>query len=538
MRSQRPSNDRRDIGIDETLQSSPLPLKKWMRLDLAALFIIFVVFYYFKLSNFSLSIDDEMEAVRAADYAWILTGRWAGFIFDHFLVPQSILPYFPIFLLGVNLTLSYPLLLSAYGVKRLEPVHYLAFGFYAAFPTWGYLAAFATNIASASIGQTLVCIALHEYRRLLDLADIGDVRQSKFRFAWSWLLGAVTFACALGFYQSFFFSFVALGIGVQLIMVRTAPVPVGILARRAGLFVALVISGAIIYEILNYAFRIALNLHDTGYVDTFVNWQAFLQSPRSVITQTLHFIFQVYSGSPDVYGTTAFAIPVVVLGGLIALAFSRGSPPIKRISLLAIALCMLGIPFVMMLFSSGQMPERTLVAVPALVCIFAILGMTSRIYGVALTTFCFALIALLQIIYASNLLQAASYFARSHDEILAASIYNRIVEAHPDFSSAHSYTVDFYGAKRFETSYPRPISSSSGWSFFEWDGGNMGRILNYMHLIGFTNLNAANDSQRRVDLPTFKDMANWPAADSVKVVGDVTLIKLGETPGWPYNLPK
>lgn len=184
------------------------------------------------------------------------------------------------------------------------------------------------------------------------------------------------------------------------------------------------------------------------------------------------------------------------------------------------------------------MPTRTLVAVPAVVWLFAVIGMTSRSYALALIAFLSTALALMQIIYTSNLLQAAHQFARIHDQALAAQISDRIVEAHPDFDPRKTYAVDFFGAHPFVTSYPRPPSSTSGFSFFEWDGGNEERILDYMGLIGYANLRTPSFDQRRRDLSEFQQMSEWPSRDSVRIVGDVTLVKLGPARGFlPFTVP-
>ncbi|MHB8448752.1 MAG: glucosyltransferase domain-containing protein, partial [Rudaea sp.] len=109
-----------------------LPLARWLQRDLWILLLIFCLFYFYRLSEFSLSIDDELEAGGDHWRVWILTGRWAGFVIDHFVLPQSTVPFLPIFLFGVFMCLAYRVILRAFEVPRIELAQYLTFPFFVA----------------------------------------------------------------------------------------------------------------------------------------------------------------------------------------------------------------------------------------------------------------------------------------------------------------------------------------------------------------------------------------------------------------------
>jgi hypothetical protein len=140
-----------------------------------------------------------------------------------------------------------------------------------------------------------------------------------------------------------------------------------------------------------------------------------------------------------------------------------------------------------------------------------------------------------QIVYATNLYYAAGYFVRIHDQELAAALYARIAEAVPDFDPQKTYAVDIYGSRQFVTNYPRPPSSTLGFSYFEWGDGTEERMLDYMRLIGYTNLREPPADQRRQHAADFKQMSVWPSRGSVRLVGDTILIKLGANAGAPYT---
>lgn len=531
-------NSSEGCGSRETsMQTMLAPLARLLRADVLILLLIFAVFHYFKLSTFLLSVDDEFEALRTNGYNWIMAGRWAAYVFLRFLVPQPILPFFPTFLFGLGMVLSYPLLLSCFGVRRLGPVHYLAFPLYAGFPTWIFLTSFTTASCWVGVAQLAVVVALDRYRRVADALALGLPR-NHIAIGANAVLSVLALAVAMGFYQAFVVSFVVLGLGMLLVTHHGSAMSFRGTAQRVLTLGALTILGIALYAAIDAAFRRAFGLQNTHYIEGFLNLRALIESPLSVAGQTFHSFADVYAGRAAVYTIDTVSFPLIILSGLGAIAFWRSTSIGDRVLRLTLAAGILCLPFVQHLLNGGAMPLRTLVAIPAIFWLFAMIGLTSRVRAVAMIALFATALGLLQIVYASNLYFAAAHFARIHDQELAAAVYARIAEMHPDFDSRKTYSVDFFGACPFETSYPRPASSTSGFSFFEWDGGNEERILDYMSLIGYANLRSPSFDQRRQDLSEFKQMSVWPSRDSVRIVGDVTLVKLGPTRGFlPFNVP-
>ena len=521
-------------GANPLLRSTRLPINALVRADVLILLLIFFAFYFFRLSEFSLSIDDEMGALQASSRVWVLTGRWAGYLFDQFLLPNSTVPFFPIFLFGLLLSISYPILLSAFGVNRLGLIHYFAFPLYVALPTWTFLAAFAANIASAGFAQLFVVCALCMYRRAGGMTDEEDSAAPAKRRVLNILAGSILLAFAIGIYQSFVFSFIALSLAVVLVhSLQKCELTWKTVLRRVVLLFAVVVLSAILYTIADVVLRAATNLHDRTYIGYFADWHALIASPLTTSLNVVASMLNIYGGRPVIYGVNAFAFPVIVCLGIAAIACLPKLSLGQRLLALALTASILGVPFLQHFLAGGNMPVRTLVAIPAIFCCLALIGMTSRHTWLALAMFFAVSMSLLQILYSSTMLQAANHFARVHDQELAAAIYTRIVDVHPDFSSGKTYPVDFFGAKHFDTIYPRPFSSTAGFSFFEWGGGDGLRITNYMRLVGYSNLQPVQPDQRQSDRAVFAQMPVWPARDSVRAVGNVTLVKLDATSSIP-----
>ena len=67
-------------------------------------------------------------------------------------------------------------------------------------------------------------------------------------------------------------------------------------------------------------------------------------------------------------------------------------------------------------------------------------------------------------------------------------------------------------------------------SFFDWDGGNLLRMVTYMKVMGYQNINMLGEAERRRVTPLFAEMPVWPAAGSVRKVDDGYLVKLSQDP--------
>jgi hypothetical protein len=206
-----------------------------------------------------------------------------------------------------------------------------------------------------------------------------------------------------------------------------------------------------------------------------------------------------------------------------------------RLLLLGTVLGLLAMPFLQDVLNAGAMPPRTLVAAPILIAFLAMLALSARARWLNAAAVVLSLVAALQITGAAVAMHAAGELARKHDEALAVQLYQRIVAVAPQRKPGVPIAVDFFGAKKFETAFPRPAWSTAGYSFFEWDGGNEGRMLNYMHLLGYTDLVAASEAQRQQNLTTARLMPAWPAEGSVRWQNDAAFVRLGAEPGWPYK---
>ncbi len=506
-----------------------IPLSRWLNAETSILLFIFILFYFFRLAAFSISIDDEFGAVRDSPDVWLVQGRWTLYLFERYVISQQVLPFFPFLVFGGCIAVSYRLLLSAFGIERLGKIDYLAFSLYAAYPIWIFSLSFFSNTMAFGIGQLLAVVAVYNIGVALSLHNTGAAaRRATLPMVRACLFGAA----AIGMYQSFVFSVASLSLG--LIVADTLRTNAGwraTLVRCAWAGVG-VVSCIVVYEFMQWMLLAVTRLGGERYVANFLNWDALRTNPWHVVVAVIVNGLQTYGGSAAVFGTTLASYAIIVfLGFLSILLWPSRSWRSRLIALLLTAL-LAALPFLLHIAAGGNLPARTLVAVPAVMWLLARIGSASPRRAVAFAMMCAVMVGALQSLYALNLLQTANEFARKHDEALAVEIFERVVTIDPHIADGPVPVLDFYGAQPFDSIYPRPIPATMGYSFFEWDGGNSYRIVAYLHLLGYPRFEVAGQPQRRQNDAVFREMPSWPAPGSVRNFNGVILVKLGPNPGF------
>ncbi|CAN7157841.1 glucosyltransferase domain-containing protein [Mesorhizobium sp. LjNodule214] len=476
------------------------------------LFAIFAVMYFHELASFQLSIDEELAAFRTDASVWIAQGRWGAYLIETFLIPHPVMPFLAPAVFGVCCVAAYLLVMDAIDKQELFVAEYACFAIFCGFPTWFFIVEFYSNIAAVGIGLTAIALALW----LISKKDI-PVASSHFFVA----IAAGGFAISI--YQSFAPAILVLGIAVTVLKVRAGND--GSLLNDLIRTVVLFDGSAIVYVVGNVIFKSITSI-GTEYIESFFQPGFLFQHPMVVTGRVLEAMRGAYGLGHDTYGVVLWAVPpLLILGGWTLLK----DLPRTKLLLLAAALVALLIPFGVHLITAGNLPVRSLVGAPIAVWLFAYLAVTSRNTRISIASAILLGVTIFQILVIQNYRQTSSYLVDKHDMLLAASIYNRLSET-PGFDAKHAYALSVFGAQPFVTNYPKPPSSTVGYSFFEWDGGNPQRIASYMKLLGYSNLNRPTLDQVDQTVARLSTMPVWPARGSLQIRNDIVLIRLGETP--------
>ena len=490
------------------------------------LFLIFCIVNLPYLSNFTLSVDDEWAAVREDPAVWISQGRWTIYLVELLWLPQPSVMFLPGAIFGICVVIAYLLLLDAHNIRLKPPRAYLLFTVFAAFPTWFFIMEFYANLPAVGVGLALASFSALCFARLTDPQVRDSDRQNT---AFTATTSVLALAVAIGAYQSFVLFGGSAFAGIMLLRhIRIQPKLADTL-KTATIAAALLIMAALVYYGLWLLFLWATGT-SAAYIESFFDLGNFLRSPWRIIGRSLQAAIDVYGGSARVYGQPAWIFAVLVLGAIAALILASMRIGLAGLGMRALLFVIaLLFPFLMHLTAGGHMPYRTMVAIPyvMLLCTL-VLSQAVRLQSVQIVI---AILVVVESAYSTSLFNTSNDLVFDYDRALASRIYDRIVEVHPDFDRTEPYKVNFVGALPFETIYPSVNSSTVGKSFFEWDGGNPKRILAFMKILGYSNLTMANTEETAGHALEFVRMPLWPAKGSVRLVGDVTLIRLGEWPG-------
>lgn len=466
----------------------------------AKLFLVFIIIYFPMMTVLPLTIDGELAAVSAGRVDWVAQGRWSNYLIEKYLF-RAVVPYFTIAFFGACISLGYMLLLRACRLPY-DHKYLLAFAIFAGFPIWSTILEFPANTLSVGLG-VLACVMA---------VTSSQATKSYLLIPLQVLL--VTFA--VGSYQSFVFVYISLAMLVIVFAHENNRESV----FRVLLVATVSVMAVALHHIIQEIFLRSLGL-SLSYVGTFFNPSLLLSDPLRVFSQTAGFMSNIFKGKASFYGASLWAAPVIAVMGLIVAA--RRS---WFVVLMLFAALLAPLPLVVV--AGGWLPVRALISIPLALGGCALIILSSRNQLIQITGGVLCTILAVQSAAAISQYQAQRTLISIYDQSTAAAIYQRIGEVS---GADRPIIVDLYGGLKTPEAYPVIATSTASGSFFSWNGGNPWRILAFMRLIGYTNLQLADLPTREAMRTHAETMPVWPAVGSVQRFGEVVVVKLGETPG-------
>ncbi|KPX26533.1 hypothetical protein ALQ08_01096 [Pseudomonas syringae pv. delphinii] len=483
------------------------------------LFLVATVLNSYFITNLSLSIDDEMGALRTDPEIWISQGRWAVYIIERFLLPLPAIPFIPYLILDVALALSYMLLVRAHGAMPSWRSS-IAFPVFCSFPTWWLIGEFSSNVPAVACGLFLTALSAYLSAPSLNLE--GSKRSTL-----KTLTLCLMLATAISCYQSLVLLYLSVGLGVLLIGTMSTSNNMTYWLLRGGLrYLFLAIGGMISYFILNKIFQDAYGSY-SAYLGGFVKFDQFIEHPLTASRQIFAEARSLYFGSAYYFGSSIGLAPYILLAStltVLKITYGKNKPLATLVWVLALTT-----PFLLhFLAGAGGMPMRTMISLAyvAWLMVFILLTATRAFSPIVFAPI--TLIYIIQLLDVNSQYIASATLTQRHDELLAADIYRRVGEIDKTFDRTKPVKIDFYGHKQFETVYAKGWSSTTQASFFDWDNGNILRILTYMKILGYPNLYAVDKDAGRALTPIFMTMPVWPALGSVIKVDDTYLVRLSK----------
>ncbi|MYN10098.1 glucosyltransferase domain-containing protein [Pseudoduganella aquatica] len=490
--------------------------------ELLVLLVLGAIANLYFLSTLSVSIDDELAAVRSNHGVWLAQGRYTIYLIESWLVPQPAVPFSPYLLLVLCLALSHMLLVRAHGYA-VSWKTYAAFPAFVTSPVLWLISEFAANVPALGLGLLAVALAVHV---LCDHSPRIFAPAGWRRTACAALL--LTFAA--GAYQSLLVLFVTAMAGVALVHCQRSELAsrelLRPLLRGAVQTVLCACVAGVLYLLIN---KTALALLDTGsskYVEKFFQPHN-LTAPLWLAHALLMSALKIYAGSATVFGATLWAAgPLLAVACACVLATARR----KLLPLAALLVLVLGAPFLLHLAAATpDLPMRTVVALPYIAWLTALLVLHARQSQLAAAGALLLALYQLQVINLTSQYTAAATIAQAAERHTALALGARLAELAPPGETPPAIILDTYGhlLESHQTVYATAPTNTTAGSHFGWDKGNLQRVVAFMKIMGHPGIQAMPPEQRGANTAQFEQMPVWPRAGSVVRDGDRYLVKLG-----------
>lgn len=473
-------------------------------------FIIALLTYGFSFTNYTLNIDNEMPIL--SDYGLDL-GRWG-----HHLILYR--------LLGGHLTyfsLFFSLLLYSIAAVKISNLlklndysAYIFCGLFVNFPQLSYQVIFGMMSVIAALSVLLSTYGI-------ELFEKGFNTKPLWKKTVLYLTVALLIMFTLAMYQAFILIPVTLFLILFFQSTFDNDFKIGIQLKKILVFGLVILISGLLYYL---SVKIICPLPKGGYVESFISggnssfFDNFITIAKANLTGKFY------------YGETLyFLITVLIVIISIKLLLKKTYFIYRFLTLLLILLS----PFTLSFFiTSGYHPPRLYLTsnlVFAFVLVYSI--NLFKVNSLKTTSTAILLILVLNTFFITKLFNSANRIYR-HDKRIAEKIDNIIQSKYPEFNTSEKM-VYFYGYFPYEYHQKFRLENSEifGGSFYNWDNGNNYRLINFFKEAEVAEYNMISKEKFDSVKDSISKMPSWPNYESIKLINNTIVIKLGNEKGQP-----
>ena len=477
--------------------------------------LILLAGYGFELFNLNLTIDEEIHAFSGRYTEWVSQGRWGMYLLHRFLLPQPVIPFVPLFIALAFHLAAILIVVRCWGITS-TPESLIVGSIGVAFSGMAFIYSFSTLNYGIGIALFLISISLLIYSKTSD---------------WKRYYAAVPASFAISIYQNLFLVFACA------FLVYFISTEIRAERRKIDLLnlINIVVVGLLallLYSMMQLIFT-ALIGSSTGYISQIVDVQFLLDAPHVVLVGFLSAVSSVYTGAASVYGLRIGFIGVLLivsaLGAAANILRSRLSI-LGKVILAFLVLVLMLIPFGSIFVTHGLLIIRSLVALPVALSGLLAISLVHAPRPYKLLIGLLTAVCTFQFIVSANMLFSSSRLSLDADRLLAAEIIGRIDAAKSEAGVSEVEYLEIIGYFERPETPITPKIETFGVSFFEWDQGNIYRIVYFLKLMGYNDLEAMPPDRRGEFIQIGKAMPTWPDTGSIVVFEDSVLLKFS-----PYS---
>lgn len=473
-------------------------------------FFLSLVAYGFALSNYTLSVDNEIPIL--SDFALDM-GRWGQNLIRYHLF-NGHLQYFTLILGLFFFSVSAVRLSKLFKFENIYA--YFFCGLFITIPQISYQVVFYMMSDIAGLGVLLSVISVEIFIKNIE-------NSSKIKLFFYLLLSSLIIMFATSMYQ----------------ILILFPVTIYVIHffqklhnedfnQKKEIKNLFVFAGLILFSIVLYSISVKIicpPIKDSGYLLSFTSGNS-----NNMISMFFDIWINNLKGN-FYYGEKLFIIvPLISVILLIRFFIEKKYFILKLLVLFFLILS----PFLVSLFiSNGYHPPRIYVTtgiIFAFLIVFFIKSFNINKYNYISSTF-ISLIIICNIYFITNLFYTCNKIYL-YDKRNSEKMYDLILKKYPNFETTEK-VVYFYGFFDFEYHQKFRLDKSEifGGSVFHWGEADNYRVNNFFKLSNIGDFNMINKEQYDSVKDSISNMAVWPNEESIKMINGVVIVKLGDKKG-------
>lgn len=488
--------------------------------------LIAILCYGYEISNFTLSIDEELYILsnKESINAWLLQGRFGIWIFKSIFMELGMFqPFVSSFIAGTFILISTQIwninLVKINKSKEVNKYDLVIFsGIYMSLPTViSTFMSFSSYNIEVSVGMLLVAISIYfAINFIFEETNIEEI-----------FISVVFLTIAISIYQAFSVVYIT-GICILFyckLLDNNYKFILKDLIKKVCISICILFISIIFYKFLDLVLRyIFINGQKDTYTNNFISWLNYdIQTSFYRMQDALRTILN--KNNPNVIYIHVSIYMLIALTAIKAILYRNT----KSLILIIVGFVLIISPFLMIIVLGGYMPYRSMLALPLFIgfILFIINNAISKKNKFKILVSLISFIIMFNQIQSLNQIFYTENLRYNRDREIASSIIEDIIFEYGQYPQ--DIPVLFVGAYNLNNIDPKIKFETIGASFFEWDGGNNGRILNFMKVCGYNLIPYENRDKNNFIMNEVDSMNSWPSKNSIKIIdNEVIIVKLSE----------
>jgi len=463
-------------------------------------FICSIFIFWFELSNFTLSIDEEFTDNFNQT---VMMGRWFHAILRRWILPEPFTPFASLFIGIIFLSLASSFMCKSLKLSKESSIVFSLL--LSSIPQFAYQAEFSNQVDTVGLSILLAsmsfCIFVSNDCRVISVKSLWAVillvlSTSIYQSSHFITYPLTITACAINFCNGF-----------------------GKRSFRPLLFAFISVLAVILYH---FTAKIAQSIFGVTPFSYFMYLLAWGKSPAHEV------IFNIYSSISGYFkGKTNFGLtPYSLISISLLLVFFTKEKLFKHKVAIAALLVLCALSPMLMIFVMGvNQPARVMMALPiAFACSFIVVYQLNLCKKTIFVASC--ILVVVSCVNTSKLFYSDK-MARVADESFYNDIVNTIRIKDPAFSPYRN-RIYIYGPYGPNNPWALPNADTFGASYFTWDSASNRRILAMLRMSNIADFKPLSESEEFKAKEIGKTLGRWPSVSSIGVMGDVIVVRLGD----------